>query len=283
MNLFSLLQKPQPYEADTSIWTDKFINPKMHEAHLDPSHDAASFCPERREEICVYLFNELNLSAGKKLLDLGCGPGLYSQRFAQEGIIVTGIDISEYSLSYAQKKADEAGLDINYVLSDYRETFGLAEYDAAVIIYKDYGVLSYNDRMVFLKNVYSSLRVGGKFAIDVHSEKMWVSLVADINEKQSWYTEESGFLRPHPHTVINKTWLYQEEKASCDVSVVIDDEVTRYITYDTYFTPERITSELEEAGFSVDVILNSLDGTQYDGNDVQLAVIASKRGECTRL
>jgi len=273
VNLFYLLQKPQPYEADTSIWTDKFINPEMHEAHLDPSHDAASFCPERREKVCINLIDKLNLSPGKKLLDLGCGPGLYSRRFAQEGISVTGIDISGYSLSYAREQAEKAGLDITYILSDYREPLGAVEFDAAVIIYKDYGVMSYTDRITFLKNVNSSLRIGGKFALDVHSDKTW----GNLKEKQDWYTSKNGFLRPHPHTVINKTWVYQDDKASCDVSVVIDDKITRYITWDTYFTPERITSELESAGFAVDGIMNSLEGIPYDGNDIQLAVFASKR------
>ena len=37
MNLFNLLQKPQPYETDASIWTDKYISPQMHEAHLNPA------------------------------------------------------------------------------------------------------------------------------------------------------------------------------------------------------------------------------------------------------
>ena len=78
MNLYDLLQKPQPYEMDASIWTDPSISPRMHEAHLDPASDAASYRPERREKICLHLMNKLNLQKGSRLLDLGCGPGLYA-------------------------------------------------------------------------------------------------------------------------------------------------------------------------------------------------------------
>jgi len=176
MNLFNLLQKPQLYERDASIWTDKFINPQMNEAHLNPTNDAASYRPERREKICSYLISKLNLNKGTKLLDLGCGPGLYAQRFAQAGVSVTGIDMSEYSINYARSQAEKSGLEITYILQDYREPFGVNGFDAVVIISEDYGVLSYADRLKFLGNVFSSLRPGGKFAFDVASSELPTNL-----------------------------------------------------------------------------------------------------------
>jgi len=272
MNLYSLLQKPKLYETDASIWIDKYISPQMHKAHLNPNNDAASYRPERIKKICSYLMDKLSLTQGTKLMDLGCGPGLYAKRFSQAGVLVTGLDMSEYSLNYARKQAEKEGYDITYILQNYLEPFGANGFDAAIIISDDYGVLSFTDRIKLLGNIYTSLRPGGKFAFDIPSEKVWETL----SDNSSWYTQESGFLRPHPHTALSKTWLFPEEKASCDVCVVIDENITRYINNQTYFTSERITGELESAGFIIEDILNNLDGVPYDGNENQMGVIARK-------
>ena len=117
---------------------------------------------------------------------------------------MTGVDQSAYSINYAKSQAEKTGLAITYILRDYREPFAADGFDAAVIISEDYGVLSPADRARFLGNVYAALRPGGKFALDVSSERAWEKL----KENTGWYTQESGFLRPHPHVVLTRTWLF---------------------------------------------------------------------------
>ncbi len=41
----------------------------------------------------------------KKLLDLGCGAGIYSELLYDKGFSVTGIDFSKRSIEYAQNHA----------------------------------------------------------------------------------------------------------------------------------------------------------------------------------
>jgi len=273
MKLYELLQKPKPYEFASSIWTDKHIASQMLSAHLNPDIDAASYSPKRRERVQSFLYDRLVLSPGKKLIDLGCGPGLYAKYFAQNSIIVTGIDISENSIEYAKKSAAEEGLNIEYLVKDYRNSFGIDCFDAAICVWEDYGVLPPKDRVTFLKNVYDSLHKGGKFALDVLSDSVWDS----FNEDSSWYTSESGFFRAYPHTVLHKTWLYPKERSFCNVDVVIDDTITAYYIHQTLFTPKRITAELENAGFIVESILGGLDGMSYSDKSQQIGVVAIKR------
>ncbi|UXM85293.1 class I SAM-dependent methyltransferase [Methanococcus aeolicus] len=57
-------------------------------------------------------------SGKKKILDVGCGTGFLSLILAELGHEVVGIDLSEGMLSKARKKADNLGLDIEFMIGD---------------------------------------------------------------------------------------------------------------------------------------------------------------------
>ncbi|MBI5233308.1 MAG: bifunctional 2-polyprenyl-6-hydroxyphenol methylase/3-demethylubiquinol 3-O-methyltransferase UbiG [Deltaproteobacteria bacterium] len=62
---------------------------------------------------------ELGGLKGKRVLDVGCGGGLLSERFALEGSLVTGIDLSPKAIESAKRHREESGgacLSINYRL-----------------------------------------------------------------------------------------------------------------------------------------------------------------------
>ena len=67
--------------------------------------------PSTPEKI-IKLGKLLKLKEGKRVIDFGCGPGLYATRLAQKGAFVTGIDFSENSINYARTAAMEKGLSI---------------------------------------------------------------------------------------------------------------------------------------------------------------------------
>ena len=119
VNLEQLKQwqaKPAPFTpGETLFWDDPHISAQMLAAHLDPTTDAASRRPETIERSVAWIVKTLGLRPGAKLLDLGCGPGLYAARLAQWGLDVTGIDYSRRSIDYAV--AVRAGAWIRYSLS----------------------------------------------------------------------------------------------------------------------------------------------------------------------
>jgi len=51
---------------------------------------------------------------GKKILEYGCGEGSSAYLLAQNGGIVTGIDISDYAILQAQQKADAMNLSVEF-------------------------------------------------------------------------------------------------------------------------------------------------------------------------
>ena len=54
--------------------------------------------------------------SGKRVLDLGAGPGHYSAAFARRGALVTWHDISQNYLRIARERSAALGLDINFSL-----------------------------------------------------------------------------------------------------------------------------------------------------------------------
>jgi 2-polyprenyl-6-hydroxyphenyl methylase/3-demethylubiquinone-9 3-methyltransferase len=54
---------------------------------------------------------------GKRILDIGCGGGILAEALAQQGALVTGIDMAELSLKVARLHLHESALEIDYQLT----------------------------------------------------------------------------------------------------------------------------------------------------------------------
>ena len=66
----------------------------------------------------VKQFVDLN---GKKVLDVGCGGGVFSEAMAKSGAEVTAIDLAEDALEVAKLHLLESGLEVNYVCQSVEE------------------------------------------------------------------------------------------------------------------------------------------------------------------
>lgn len=64
--------------------------------------DQASY---QRDLVMPNLMRLLDIKPGQKILDLGCGEGLFTRRFAQAGAEVTSIDISKELVEIAKRAA----------------------------------------------------------------------------------------------------------------------------------------------------------------------------------
>ena len=113
-------QKPPLFEyTDQPFWNDPYISKQMLEAHLNPDIDGASRNAKAIQNTVDHLFEEGIIKRGMRVLDLGCGPGLYSEFIQKRGASVVGIDCSENSIQYASKRNDSLGLGIEYYQMDF--------------------------------------------------------------------------------------------------------------------------------------------------------------------
>lgn len=114
---------------------------------------------------CDFIEREINYNQDLKILDVGCGTGRHAIELTKRGYQVTGIDLSVTQLAQARKKAQEAGLEINFQEQDARDLPFEAEFDLAIMLCEGGFPLMETDEMNFaiLQNVSKALKEKGKF------------------------------------------------------------------------------------------------------------------------
>ncbi|WP_242607955.1 SAM-dependent methyltransferase [Xylanimonas ulmi] len=91
------------------FWDDDHISAQMLAAHLAPDVEAASRTHEVIDRSARWIVEVLGLGHGDRVLDLGCGPGLYACRLAHGGVAVHGVDVSRRSVAHARQVARAEG------------------------------------------------------------------------------------------------------------------------------------------------------------------------------
>jgi 2-polyprenyl-3-methyl-5-hydroxy-6-metoxy-1,4-benzoquinol methylase len=84
----------------------------MLRLHLDGARALASGTARTVEATVGWIVETFRPGSGDAVLDLGCGPGLYTHRLARTGAAVTGIDFSDRSPAHARGQAEAEGLTI---------------------------------------------------------------------------------------------------------------------------------------------------------------------------
>jgi len=274
--LAEIFTVPEPFECANTpdLWNTPHIAKQMLKFHLDPDHDAASRNKKFVDKSIQWLIEEFNIGVGSKTLDLGCGPGLYTHAFAMAGAEVTGVDLSTNSINYARAKAEEDGLAIDYVNSNYLDYQFDESYDLITIIYCDFCVLSPTNRKLFLKKVFDALKNDGHFVFDVASDHHFDSR----QKKQACYHEKSsGFWSPNEHFVFDQVHKYEQERIILEQNTVIEQEhqFTIY-NYLKCFQLEEIVQELSENGFRTTAYFSDISGSVYEENSEEIALVNKK-------
>ncbi len=269
-------QRPPLFaKGEPLFWDDPYISSQMLKAHLDPGTDAASRKHETIDRSVDWMVRQLGLRPGDRVLDLGCGPGLYCTRLAQRGLGVTGVDYSRRSIEHARSEAGRLGLAIDYRLGDYLNMDFWEEFDAAFLIYCDLGALSDDDRDCLLGRVPRALRPGGRFVFDV-----WTPRYFKAHEESRWEFREGGFWSPEPYLCLYRRFHYSDAAAYChQYSVFIGStEPKIYRVWDHVYTPATLEPVLQAAGLEVEAVFGNLDGAPYTADSDCLGVVCLRRG-----
>lgn len=263
--------RPEPFSRYTAkeLWTRPHLSRQMLKFHLSPDTELASRRLETIDQMVHWIDAQLDLS-GKRLCDLGCGPGLYAQRFAAIGATVTGVDFSSHSLDYAREHSDPS---IQYVHADYLADELPTGFDVVTLIYMDFCVLSPEQRALLLEKMRSMLSAGGHIVMDIAGIGLFKS------KRELTLIEErlmDGFWCAGDYVGIQKSFVYDEQKLALDRYVIVEPgETWQIYNWFQHHTPEMLEAELQAAGFAVSSMKGDLTGAELVPDGDYIGVIAS--------
>ena len=273
--LIKHMRKPKPFAKSTApFWDDPYISGQMLKAHLDPDRDLASRKHDTIDRSVEWIVNELSLQKGDRILDLGCGPGLYCTRFAKRQFIVTGIDYSKRSIQYAKNYATSSKLKIEYLYKDYLTIDYNNIFDLVTLIYFDFGVFSDQDRDLLLRKIHKSLKPGGSFLFDVCTPRYHDS----VKEERTWKYEEKGFWRPIPYLLLTEKVKYPKQDVLLTQYFVFDSnsDFDIYRIWDHAYTKDSISKALSDARFDDIQFFGDITGKEYSDNSDTMSIVAGK-------
>jgi SAM-dependent methyltransferase len=232
-------------------WNDPDFSGRMLREHLDESHGAASRTAAERTQQIDWLWAQLGLQPGMRLLDVTCGPGLYAVELARRGLTVTGIDFSPASIDFARQLAVDQGVVERCTLieQDVRVAdFGVADFDVVLFLYGQLGVFPQADAQALVAKIARALKPGGRLVIEL--------LDAERVDKKSstwWYTDDTGLWGDAPFLHLGERFWDAEQHLVTERFQILHlesgslDEIT---LCDQIYTITAMTALLQDAGFA---------------------------------
>ena len=231
-------------------WNDPDFSRRMLAEHLSQEHDLASRKGQMIRTQVRWIHEHICNSTPAKLLDIGCGPGLYIEQFAAMDYDCRGIDFSAASIEYAKSNlGDKTGL----IEGDIRTVEFGGDYDLAMMVFGEFNVFSPDECRMILRKTFEALSPGGKFLLEAHTFEA-VERVGRTPD--SWYKSSPGLMglfSDDPHIcLIENSWLDKQQTALQQFHILdaADGNVTSYRSTTKAWTEDQYRHLLKEAGFA---------------------------------
>ncbi|MBI2850635.1 MAG: class I SAM-dependent methyltransferase [Chloroflexi bacterium] len=243
-------RKPSPWSSTVSFpWNQPDFSRRILLEHLNQDHDMASPQTEKIDKHVQFIHEELLSSQPTRILDLGCGPGLYTSRLAQLGHTCIGVDFSPASLEYAKDQAVEQSLDCTYIQGDLREVPFPGNLGLIMMLHGEMNAFSKNDMQKILMKINAALETNGQLLLPS-------STIDGIRPKQSvertWSTYESGLFSDSPYLELDENMWDPETKTLVERYFIVDGitgEVSEYSSSMQAYTKAEYRSLLNSCGF----------------------------------
>ncbi|MFY7811521.1 MAG: class I SAM-dependent methyltransferase [Flavobacterium sp.] len=109
------------------------------------------------------LTHYLSLEKGSKILDLACGKGRHSLYLNELGYEVTGLDLSENSIKFAQKYENES---LKFAIHDMRKPYH-GKFDAVLNLFTSFGYFdTEEEHLSTLENIKNNVNENGLAVLD---------------------------------------------------------------------------------------------------------------------
>lgn len=280
MKLTEIVQRtpvPAPWEEGDNIpWNDPAFSRRMLDQHLSQDHDRASRKFDVIDRHVEWIHGVLLGGEAGRVLDLCCGPGLYTSRLAALGHECVGVDFSPASIEHAGELSGESGVKVEYILGDVRCVEPGTGFDLVMLIFGELNVFPSADAALLIRKAHDALAPGGALLL----EPQKYDAVRETGESPAtWYTAEGGLFSDLSHLCLEEHYWDEESRTATTRFYVVDAAtggVERHAMTAQAYTNKDYGRLLSEGGFDSGDFLDSLPGTPEDGFRELLAIVARK-------
>lgn len=259
-------------------WDDPDFSRRMLENHLSQEHDWASRRKDTIARHTAWVAGQLRQQPSR-ILDLGCGPGLYTHALAELGHHCVGVDFSPASIAYARKQAADSGLGIEYTLLDIRNYENEQAFDCILMTFGEINVFTRQDAVGILKNCAGMLAENGLFILEAHTYEA----VRAIGETaSSWQRQAGGLFSDKPHLCLQENIWNASDATALSRYFIVDSasaDVRQYASFMQAYTLAEYRDMLQSAGLASQQVL---DADTWPAGDIfqgKLQVFACRKND----
>lgn len=231
-------------------WNDPGFSKRMLIEHLSQDHDKASRRSEWIQKQVAWIHKHLLCGKPSRVLDLGCGPGLYSHRLASLGHNCLGIDFGPASIEYALKHRPDRPI-CDFILGDIRHIEFSGPNDLVMVLFGEVNAFSPEEVRQIFRKAHASCQADGQLIVEASTP---ASVKAIGTAEASEYDCESGLFSDHPYRCRTENhWLPDEQAAIQTFSITGTDTGQTRVYRNTLkaWSENEMINLLGEAGFTM--------------------------------
>jgi len=277
MNLQDIIKRNmdlKPWEEGERIpWNEPAFSERILKEHLTQEHDAASRPNVKIKKHVEWIHRHLLAGKTSRILDLGCGPGLYTTRLAKLGHTCLGVDVAPASIEYAKQNALPG---CEYLLADIRNAEYGENYDLVIFIFGAFNLFRAEDASSIIEKAFRALKPGGLLLLEASS----LDAIDQIgNQPAMWYSAENGLFLDRAHLCLMESFWDDEQKIATERFYIIDSvtgDVTRHAASTQAYEDDEVEGILQSIGFKNVNFYPSLTGKDEEDISDFLVVTAQR-------
>ena len=234
-------------------WHEPDFSRRMLDIHLDPSTQMASRSPDVIARHLDWLTAQLGSPGadGGRILDVGCGPGLYCHGLARRGWAAAGFDFAPAPVAWARTVAEDENLDCLFLEADLTAlpadfAARVGPCDAVTFWFGEFHSFPPEVAARFLRRLAACLKPGGLFVLEYQPWDIFVQ-----EDSTEWSAHGKSVFCDQPHLWLQEFFWDEEARAEVHVHWIIEQEsgnLTRYVQCHQAWPDGELLALLAEAG-----------------------------------
>jgi len=227
--------------------------------------------PERTAKEVEGVLELLKPKSGSHFLDWAGGWGRHTIELAKRGYQVTLLDFAANHIEMARRLAEEAGVKVNFVHSDFRQTPASIQADYAINLFTSaVGYLTEDDDLQAFRSLHAALKPGALFLIDTMN-LFW--LVKNY-QPRGWHESEDGKRR----LLSERKFDYMTNRnISREVYTEAGGEEEEHRLDLHIYSAAELATILRRAGFEPVELYGDFNGESFDFDSKRIVMISERR------